>query len=78
EALRTWAEAAAAARTCGDTGLHADLADHAADAMDRLGGDPAVARSLRRAARKAATAGAQDTGPSPRSGDGNPADLRNQ
>ncbi|KUL48145.1 hypothetical protein ADL28_29880 [Streptomyces violaceusniger] len=78
DALRTWTEAAAAARTCGDTGLHADLAHHAADAMDRLGGDPAVARSLRRTARKRATEGAEDTRPTPRSGEGNPADLRNQ
>ncbi|MFD8626213.1 tetratricopeptide repeat protein [Streptomyces hygroscopicus] len=62
EALRTWAEAAATARTCGDSRLHADVARHAADAVDRLGGDPAVAASLRRTARRTGTAEADDPG----------------
>ncbi|MET8183352.1 tetratricopeptide repeat protein [Streptomyces sp. NPDC005336] len=75
EALRTWAEAAAAARGCGDARLHAELSLHAADAMDRLGGDPAVARSLRRAAERI---GAEDTGTSLRGNEGSRAHLRNQ
>ncbi|MEU4906012.1 hypothetical protein AB0G58_36385, partial [Streptomyces sp. NPDC022067] len=78
EALRIWTEAAAAARTCGDTRLHADVARHAADAIDRLGGDPAVARSLRSTARRIDETEPDDMVPSLGKGKGNPVDLRNK
>ncbi|MBL1099853.1 tetratricopeptide repeat protein [Streptomyces sp. 205] len=53
DALRSWGEAVTVARGCGDARLHGELALRAAEAVDRLGGDPAVARVLRQEAERA-------------------------
>ncbi|MEU8826273.1 tetratricopeptide repeat protein [Streptomyces sp. NPDC048636] len=73
EALRGWGEAVTVARGCGDSALHGELALRAAEAVDRLGGDPAVARVLRREAgrgdapekREGRGGDAPEKGPSP-------------